>query len=31
MSIEVHIDWQGKTHLVGHLFAAERTTTVSFE
>ena len=31
MSIEVHIDWQGETHLVGHLFPAERGTTVSFE
>ena len=31
MSIEVHIDWQGDTHLVGHLFPAERGTTVSFE
>jgi len=31
MSIEVHIDWQGQTHLVGHLFPAERGTTVSFE
>lgn len=31
MSIEVHIDWQGDTHLVGNLFPAERGTTVSFE
>lgn len=31
MSIEVHIDWQGQTHLVGFLFPAERGTTVSFE
>lgn len=31
MSIEVHIDWQGETHLVGRLFSAERGTTVSFE
>lgn len=31
MSIEVHIDWQGETHLVGNLFPAERGTTVSFE
>lgn len=31
MSIEVHIDWQGQTHLVGLLFPSERGTTVSFE
>lgn len=31
MSIEVHIDWQGGTHLVGNLFPAERGATVSFE
>jgi serine/threonine-protein kinase HipA len=31
MSIEVHIDWQGATHLVGRLDAAERSATVSFE
>lgn len=31
MSIEVHIDWQGETRLVGNLFAAERGTTVSIE
>jgi len=31
MSIEVHIDWQGETHLVGLLFSADRGTTVSFE
>ena len=31
MSIEVHIDWHGETHLVGLLFPAERGTTVSFE
>jgi serine/threonine-protein kinase HipA len=31
MSIEVHINWQGETHLVGNLFPAERGTTVSFE
>ena len=31
MSLEVHIDWQGDTHLVGHLFPAARGTTVSFE
>jgi serine/threonine-protein kinase HipA len=31
MSIEVHIDWRGQTHLVGHLHAAERGSSVSFE
>ena len=31
MSIEVHIDWQGETQVVGLLFPAERGTTVSFE
>jgi serine/threonine-protein kinase HipA len=31
MSIEVHIDWQGQTHLVGRLHAAERGSSVSFE
>lgn len=31
MSLEVHIDWQGETHLVGNLFSAERGTSVSFE
>ncbi|MDB6109609.1 MAG: HipA-like protein, partial [Pedosphaera sp.] len=31
MSWEVHIDWQGQTHLVGRLHVAERTTSVSFE
>jgi len=31
MSLEVHIDWQGGTHLAGNLFAAEQGTTVSFE
>lgn len=31
MSLEVHIDWQGQTHLVGRLHAAERGTSVSFE
>jgi len=30
MSIEVHIDWQGRTHQVGTLYA-ERGSTVSFE
>src|SRR6267142_1119428 len=31
MSMEVHIDWQGQTRLVGRLHAAERGTSVSFE
>lgn len=31
MSIEVHIDWRGKTHLAGRLHAAERGESVSFE
>jgi serine/threonine-protein kinase HipA len=31
MSIEVHIEWQGDTHLVGNLFPAQRGTTISFE
>jgi serine/threonine-protein kinase HipA len=31
MSIEVHIDWQGSSHLVGRLDAAERSASVSFE
>ena len=31
MSLEVHIDWQGQTHLVGLLHAAERGSSVSFE
>lgn len=31
MSIEVHIDWQGASHLVGRLDAAERSDSVSFE
>ena len=31
MSLEVHIDWQGQTHLVGRLHAAERGSSVSFE
>lgn len=31
MSLEVHIDWQGETHLVGRLQAAERGSSVSFE
>jgi serine/threonine-protein kinase HipA len=31
MSLEVHIDWQGQSHLVGRLHAAERGSSVSFE
>jgi serine/threonine-protein kinase HipA len=31
MSWEVHIDWEGETHLVGRLHAAERGPAVSFE
>ena len=31
MSLEVHIDWQGQTQLVGRLQAAERGSSVSFE
>ena len=31
MSLEVHIDWHGQTHLVGRLHAAERGPSVSFE
>src|ERR1017187_9796771 len=31
MSLEVHIDWQGETHLVGRLHTAERGASVSFE
>src|SRR5579872_1280900 len=31
MSIEIHIDWQGGSHLVGRLDAAERGASVSFE
>jgi serine/threonine-protein kinase HipA len=31
MSLEVHIDWEGQTHLVGRLHAAERGASVSFE
>lgn len=31
MSIEVHIDWRGESHLVGRLAAAERSASVSFE
>lgn len=31
MSIEVHIEWLGQTHLVGRLHAAEHGSSVSFE
>ncbi len=31
MSLEVHIDWQGQSDLVGRLHAAERGTSASFE
>lgn len=31
MSLEVHIDWRGRTHLVGRLHAAERSASVSFQ
>ena len=31
MSLEVHIDWQRQTHLVGRLHTAERGSSVSFE
>lgn len=31
MSIEVYIDWQGTTPLVGRLHAAERNAAVTFE
>jgi len=31
MSLEVHIDWQQQSHLVGRLHAAERGASVSFE
>ena len=31
MSIEVHIDWQGTTHLVGRLHTAEHSPAVTFE
>jgi serine/threonine-protein kinase HipA len=31
MSLEVHIDWQGRPHLVGRLHAADRSASVSFE
>ena len=31
MSLEVHVDWRGETHLVGRLHVAERNASVSFE
>ena len=31
MNVEVHVDWQGRTHLVGRLYPAERSAAVSFE
>jgi hypothetical protein len=31
MSFEVHIDWAGRTHLVGCLHPADRGAVVSFE
>lgn len=31
MSIEVHIDWRGQTHLVGRLHSDERSPSASFE
>ena len=31
MSVEVHLDWEGKTHYVGRLHTAERNPAVSFE
>jgi len=31
MSVEVHIDWEGETHLAGRLHTAERNPAVSFE
>ncbi len=31
MSVEVHVDWQGETRLVGRLHAAERGPSVAFE
>ena len=31
MSVEVHIEWAGETHLVGRLHTAERSPAVSFE
>jgi serine/threonine-protein kinase HipA len=31
MSVELHIDWKGETHLVGHLHTSENSPAVSFE
>jgi serine/threonine-protein kinase HipA len=31
MSVELHIEWEGETHLVGHLHIAEHSPAVSFE
>ena len=31
MSVEVHIEWEGETHLAGRLHTAERSAAVSFE
>ena len=31
MSIDVHLDWQGTTHLVGRLHPAERSPAMTFE
>lgn len=31
MSVEVHVDWRGQTHLVGRLYPAERGAAVTFE
>jgi serine/threonine-protein kinase HipA len=31
MNLEVHIEWQGQTHFVGRLYAADRGPSVSFE
>ncbi|MEY2410259.1 MAG: serine/threonine-protein kinase HipA [Verrucomicrobiota bacterium] len=31
MNLEAHIDWQGQTHIVGRLYAAEGDSSVTFE
>lgn len=31
MSVEVHIEWAGETHHVGHIHTAQRSAAVSFE
>ena len=31
MSVELHIEWKGETHLVGHLYTAVHSPAVSFE